>query len=1328
MRRKITLIFSWLLFAFVANTSHAQTLIHYWNFNNSATEGDLLTVTSSLVSGASIQHIQGGTSVIQITSNIDQGFEVTNPNARNSDASSTHLRFNTPIGGTLVVSMPTTGYTDIVVKYGTRRSGSGAGTQKIEYTTDGTSYNTFPDVFPVDGNPTVQTLDFSAITAVDNNANFKVRITFEAGSGGTGGNNRFDNFTAEGTGSGPDVTAPVVTFTPADAALHLDVTTKPRISFNEPVRLINNTALSNTNVDALVELRLNNASGTAVTFDATVSGNDIIITPTANLLNNQKYYVALKANSVEDMSDNAVTALQSATFTTIAVQTQFNAGDIVPVAYRMNATATDDEVALLTFVDILPGTMINITDAKYTDNIPAQCAGGFVWTAPANECIPAGSIISIKNDVPLANKGTITGSNFGLGSGGDQFIVYTGTPANPKYITALSSNEWLTANTSCSGGSSKIPATLTDGQTALNGSTINGNVAGNTVNAYYTGTQTGTPAQLRTAILNPANWVGTASATAPQTWPTWNFPGPPAVLGTKIINQTTVQVFFSRDLDNTTATNTANFTGISGLVSITKTNNGILADTLTLTYNSPFTPATTLSITVTNVKDSEGNTMLCPYKFSFTYNTEVSFAKSFITVNENAGTAVVTVNVKNPSNSTVNLVLKGAAFNTASATDFNYVNQTLTITGATTSHVINIPVTDDNLNEQDEYFTLALEAPAGLSITGSNLLTVYIKDNDRKAPVATKEIELSHITSFEPVVGSSTCEIVIFDSATKRLFSISAIQDRLDISDFSNPANITLIKSIDMSTYGGITSVAVKNGIVATASPNANEQLDGSVVFFNTNGDFQKQVTVGALPDMVTFSPDGSKVMTANEGQPNDAYTVDPEGSVSIIDISGGITNLTQANVTTVSFAGFNSQETALIASGVRKLKATSTLAQDFEPEFITISPDSKTAWVTLQENNAVAEINLTNATATSVWSFGTKDFSAMGNGFDASDNNGVILNSNWPIKSFFLADAIGNYAVNGTTYLVTANEGDEKEYAGLTERTTVGAVKLDSAKFPQAAMLQQAHNLGRLRITNLQGDTDTDGDFDELFMVGARSFSIFNATTKTRVFDSGDDFETITAADATYGVLFNADNEGNGFKSRSRAKGPEPEGLTLATISGKTFAFVALERVGGVMAYNITDPTAPTFSDYKNNRSTTSFTGDHGPEGIVYVSPKASPTGKGYVIVANEISGTIAVYEVKNNLPVIPTTGIEETVSTACKLYPNPAADLLTVEYTIDNANEVVFEIYDIAGNKVIGQTMPAGKNNIALNTATLESGVYFARMTVNNQVVSTEKLVIIK
>jgi hypothetical protein len=433
-----------------------------------------------------------------------------------------------------------------------------------------------------------------------------------------------------------------------------------------------------------------------------------------------------------------------------------------------------------------------------------------------------------------------------------------------------------------------------------------------------------------------------------------------------------------------------------------------------------------------------------------------------------------------------------------------------------------------------------------------------------------------------------------------------------------------------MAPYGGITSVAVKNGIVAVASPNANEQLDGSVVFFNTDGVFQKQVTVGALPDMITFTPDGLKVITANEGQPNDAYTVDPEGSVSIIDISGGIAGLSQTNVTTLLFTDYNSQETTLIASGVRKLKLSSTLSQDLEPEYISISANNQKAWVTLQENNAIAEINLQNSTISSVWALGTKDYSLSGNGFDASDKTGTALLSDFNVKSFFIPDGVGTYNFSGVNYIVTANEGDEKEYGGLNERTTVGASStiLDPAIYPNASVLKEDHMLGRLRMTNRNGDTDGDGDYDQIFVVGSRSFSIFNADSKSLVFDSGNDFESFTSTNPSISSIFNADNTDNTLKARSRAKGPEPEGMLIKEINGKTYAFIGLERIGGVMVYNITDPQHPVFVDYNNSRSLTTYTGDHGPEGIAFVDAADSPDGRYYLVVANEISGTISVYQ----------------------------------------------------------------------------------------------------
>ncbi|MXV16347.1 choice-of-anchor I family protein [Hufsiella ginkgonis] len=1212
-----------------------NTLLHYWNFNNSATEASLLTPNVSLVSGGSITHLAGTnagfTSAIMITSNTTgQGFETTNPNARNGDAAGAHIRFNNPIGGKLVFAVPTTGYRDVIVKYATRRSGSGPYNQVVDYSLDGTTYTNLTTIMPVDGNPTLQTLDFTAIAGANNNPNFKIRIGFTQGGGGLEGNNRFDNFSVEGSGAGSaDLVPPAITFSPENNAVNVATNVQPTLTFNEDVRAIDNSAFTNTSVDQAIDFRLNDAAGTPVPFDATISGKVITVVPAAALAGNQKYYLALKANMVEDNANNAIAAVQPTVFTTLAVQTIFQPGDIVPVAYRMNASDMGDEIALLTLVNILPGTLINVTDAKYTDLVPAQGPGGLVWTAPAAG-VAAGTVIRIQNDASTTNIGTLSGAPFGLSSSGDQAIVYTGAATAPAYVTALSSNAWVTANTSYSGSNSKLPAALVDGQSSVNLSAALGNTGGNTVNAYYNGTQTGTIAQLKAAILNPANWTGTASGTPGQTWPAFNFPGPPAVVSAKVLSQITIQLAFNKDLDPISAANLANFTGVAGLASVARTSNGAVADTLILTYTTPFTAGTNYSLAVNGIKDTENRAMFSAFNFPFSYITRVGFQDKFLSVKEDAGSVQVKLLLENPAAASVKLVLKPAPFSNTSAGDVTFTTQTLTFTGSSTGvQTINIPVVNDALAETDEYFVLSLEDLSGLSLSGKQYLTVYIRDDDRQAPQATGEIKLNYVSSFKPnTTAGSTTEIVVHDAASQRLFMTSAIQDRLDIADFSNPAAITLVRSIDMAPYGGITSVAVKNGVVAVASPAPNEQDNGSVVFFNINGDFQKKVTVGALPDMITFSPDGKKIMTANEGQPNDAYTVDPEGSISVIDISGGLGSVDQSKVTTLSFAPFNAQEAALRAAGVRKTKSTSTLAQDFEPEYITISPDSKKAWVTIQENNAIGEINLETNTITAVWPLGRKDFNTGTFGFDASDNSGVIHISSYPVKSFFMPDGIANFSVNGKTYLVSANEGDEKEYGGLNERTTVGAAALDPTVFPNAAVLKEEHNLGRLRITNLNGDTDGDGDFDELVMNGARSFSIWDADTKTLVYDSKDEFELFISRHPEL-AIFNADNEGNAIKSRSRAKGPEAEGVTVAAINGATYAFVTLERVGGVMVYNITDPANAKLVDYKNNRSLTTLAGDLGPEGVIYIRKEDSPDGKAYIAIANEISGNVSVFSI---------------------------------------------------------------------------------------------------
>lgn len=991
------LLYIFLLLA--SSFSWGQTLINYWSFNNPASVATITTPNVSLVSGTSITAIAGGTSFIEFAGGTGQNFDLLNLNSRNSEVSGTHLRFSNPIGGALVFALPTTGYENIIVKFATRRSAQGAGTQNWFYTLDGTTFISFMPITPNNGDPALATLDFTAIIGANNNPNFKLKVEFVQGPGGIGGNNRFDNFTTEGTPTGgSDINAPVATILPVNASTTISTIVNPTITFNESIRLINDNAVNNTNVDALLELRLNNASGALVPFDATINDKVITIVPAQTLTNNQSYYLVLLPNTIEDLNNNAITTTQSSTFTT----------------------------------------------------------------------------------------------------------------ANPT----------------------------------------------------------------------------------------------------------------------------------------------------------------------------------------------VSFASNFVSVNENAGNLNFVINLGSPIIGSVDLVVKGAPFSTADANDFTLSTQTLHFTNSSAlTQTITIPIVNDNLEEQQaEYFVLSLENPVGFTITGTPTATIYIKDNDRLAPVPNKEIELNYIGSFDPSgSNSSTCEIVVHDKDSQRLYTTSAVAGFLDVINFSDPTNPTVVKSINMNIYGGVTSVAVKNGIVAVASPNTNEALNGSVVFFNTNGDFQKQVTVGALPDMITFSPDGKKVMTANEGQPNIDYTVDPEGSVSIIDISGGITDLSQSNVTTLPFTAYNVQEAALIASGVRKLKLSSTLSQDFEPEYVTINSDSKKAWVTLQENNAVAEIDLTNNTITDIWALGTKDISTPGNGFDISDNNGEVLIANWPMKAFYLPDAVANYTIGGNTYLVTANEGDEKEYTGFVERTTVGATNLDPTIFPNAAVLKQTYNMGRFRTTNLNGNLNGDADFEEINCVGARSFSIFNATTKQIVFDSGDDFEMYTAANLP--SLFNADHESNTAKSRSRAKGPEPEGVTTAKIGSETFAFISLERVGGVMAYNVTDPNNVKFVDYKNSRSTSAYAGDHGPEGITYIAPENSPTGKGYILVANEISGTITIFEVDAKSLSAPDFVSDNAPTFA--LFPNPSQ-----KGTVYFNRTADVQVFDINGKNIL-----TTKNAQTINTSQFSTGIYFVK-----------------
>jgi hypothetical protein len=902
-------------------------------------------------------------------------------------------------------------------------------------------------------------------------------------------------------------------------------------------------------------------------------------------------------------------------------------------------------------------------------------------------------------------------------------------------------------------------------------------------------------------------------------------------------------------------------------------------------------------------------------------------------------------------------------------------------------------------------------------------------------------------------------EIVAHDAARQRIFVVNAQAGTIDVLSIADPTVPVKVDTLDIKPFGAVAnSVACRDGVVAVAVENPVKTSPGRVVFFGPDLKFLAAVEVGALPDMLTFTPNGRYVLVANEGEPSADYSVDPEGSISVIDVSGNLQTLNPSHVRTADFRRFTR---ATLDPTVRIFGANQpTVAQDLEPEYITVSHDSRTAWVTLQENNALATVDVVSATVTAVTGLGFKDhaavearaetfafspttlpvigttlagqsirlggfsglhfegidpvtgryrflthtdrgpnaepvgirrpfllpdfapevvrfeldrargalvltqriplqrapgqplsgrpntklganasqayndelpvdlldrelpldplgadlegivvdpadgsfwmvdeyrpaiyhFSPAGvlvqryvpigtaaaagqpagtygvevlpavlaqrrqnrgfeaiawdngriyafvqsplrnpvslsngalnamtnvrivefnpvtratrqflyvmdnpnlggepntradkigdavalgrgeflvverdddaapgdapstiekkvyrfnlnaatdvsafsgtvgatgktieqlttaelvangitpvfkmlhvdlnaagynrvqkveglavidrwtlavindndfgvanitvqpngaftlnyvpetvqlgvidvrlNGLDASDADNAINIRQWPVKGVYMPDAIASYRVGGKTYLVTANEGDAREYRAngvdfLNEAARVSSVTLDPTAFPNPAPLRAGGSLGRLNITTTMGRDPTTGAFKELFAFGGRSFSIWSEDG-TRVFDSGDELEWLTAL--AYPARFNASNTSNSFDNRSDDKGPEPEGVALGKAFGREYAFIGLERIGGIVVFDISDPRNPVPVTYSNPRNfsaapSTPAAGDLGPEGLIFIKAEDSPNGKPLVVVGNEISGSTTIYEVE--------------------------------------------------------------------------------------------------
>ncbi|NOU49789.1 collagen-like protein [Pseudoalteromonas sp. JBTF-M23] len=522
-------------------------------------------------------------------------------------------------------------------------------------------------------------------------------------------------------------------------------------------------------------------------------------------------------------------------------------------------------------------------------------------------------------------------------------------------------------------------------------------------------------------------------------------------------------------------------------------------------------------------------------------------------------------------------------------------------------------------------------------------------------------------------------EIVAYQASKKWIYAINssgeqAVVDIIPATTFDSAAlarnNENIATSTNLSstftlklndhTPGDANSIAIDshNQLLAVAMASKTTGEAGHIAFYNIAGNtpiFIKNVQVGSLPDMVTFSHDGTKVVVANEGEPAGDYSVDPEGTISVINITNAVVADT---ATHIDFKAFNNKQAELEAQGMVFANPTgrtingklidTTVAMDLEPEYVSISKDNRYAYVSIQENNAIAVVDLSD-NSVKLMGLGFKDWSALT--MDASDKDGKINFRKYPgLYGMYQPDTIANFTWKGANFIVSANEGDGREYffdsKDEAECTAKGGLDYDKddgclayVDESRAKKLTLADNfaylnndnddIGRLKVTTVKGDIDNDGQYEQLYTYGARSFTIWDSNGMV-VFDSGDQIERITAS--IHGSAFNNDEDTNEGDTRSDAKGPEPEALALGKIGERLFAFVGLERMGGVMVYDITNPYDVKFADYFYNRGTVEgaeISGDLAPEGMTFVPAEQSATGKPLLIIGNEISGSVAVWQI---------------------------------------------------------------------------------------------------
>ena len=573
---------------------------------------------------------------------------------------------------------------------------------------------------------------------------------------------------------------------------------------------------------------------------------------------------------------------------------------------------------------------------------------------------------------------------------------------------------------------------------------------------------------------------------------------------------------------------------------------------------------------------------------------------------------------------------------------------------------------------------------------------------DDKTPASFSSLTLELIGTYVSgnAFDTSSAEIVSYDKTTDRLYVVNAQDKSVDVLTFDAQGKPIKNSTINLQTaatdagiiIGAANSVVAKNGLVAVAIEHSTKQDNGIIALYKSSDlSLINTFAAGALPDMVTMTDDGHYIIAANEGEPSGDYSNDPEGSVTLINISAGHTD-EKAVVTQINFNGFDAGQTRHAELQNVRLPAPhgASVSQDLEPEYIAITANNK-AVVALQENNAFAVIDITTASVDSIKGLGVKSWASVADGgqgyeLDVTNKDELLSYASYPqLVGYYMPDSLASFSVGGQDFVLSANEGDGREYIYQTTQETcdnadhawdgneyqVGGEDEDATKYVneiedcisytdeargkdlnvhadhplmneavygEDGTIENKNTLGRIKVVADQTDVAAN---EHVYTYGARSFSIWDMNGE-QVFDSGD--ELSKKANTT--SHFNTSNDNQDNDDRSDDKGIEPEAIEVAQILDKHVAFIGLERQGGIAVYDVTTPSAATFLTYVNNRDFTAdictqvdgtecdnneynvAAGDLGPESIEYFTR----ANKHFIAVGNEVSGTTSVYQININ------------------------------------------------------------------------------------------------